>query len=114
MDLVLFRLSRGFAIDWIVEVHALSAVPPPVAVYEVNAGAQDPEDHCGNDRNCMYLTYSREGHVNTWLTGGGMIEKTEKMTKLERDRIETNDSTREHMRSKGKLNRYKKMRDRKG
>ncbi len=50
-----------FAVDGVVEVHAFGAVPPPVAVNEVNAGTHHSEDHCGNNRNCMCLTYSREG-----------------------------------------------------
>lgn len=79
MYLVLFRLSCGFAVDWVVEVHAFGAVPPPVAVNKINAGTQHPEDHCGNNRNCMCLTYSVRGHVNTRLTGGGMTDKTARL-----------------------------------
>lgn len=58
VDLVLLALAGGLPIDWVVEVHALGGVAPPVAPDQVDSGADQAEHHCGNDRNCMRLTHS--------------------------------------------------------
>lgn len=58
VDLVLLALAGGFAVDGVVEVHALGGVAPPVAPHQVDRGADQAEHHCGNDRNCMRLTHS--------------------------------------------------------
>lgn len=69
VDLVLLALAGGFAVDGVIEVHALGGVAPPVAPHQVDRGADQAEHHCGNDRNCMRLTHSgrdmgRGGSVN--------------------------------------------------
>lgn len=58
VDLVLLALAGGLAVDGVVEVHALGGVAPPVTPHQVDSGADQPEHHCGNDRNCMRLTHS--------------------------------------------------------
>ena len=58
VDLVLLALAGGFAVDGVVEVHALGGVAPPVPPHQVDSGADQAEQHCGNDRNCMRLTHS--------------------------------------------------------
>lgn len=58
VDLVLLALAGGLAVHGVVEVHALGGVAPPVAPDQVDAGADQAEHHCGNDRNCMRLTHS--------------------------------------------------------
>lgn len=69
VDLVLLALAGGFTVNRIVEVHALGGVAAPVPPHQVDAGADQTEHHCGNDRNCMRLTHSsgdmgRGGSVN--------------------------------------------------
>ena len=39
VDFVIVVL-RGFAVDWVVEVHALGVLAPPVAPDQVSAGAE--------------------------------------------------------------------------
>lgn len=58
VDLVLLALAGGFAVDRVVEVHALGGAAPPVPPHQVDSGADQAEHHCGNDRNCMCLTHS--------------------------------------------------------
>lgn len=58
VDLVVVVLG-GLAVDGVVEVHALGVLPPPVAPDQIAAGAEQADDHCGKDRNCMRLTHSR-------------------------------------------------------
>ena len=58
VDLVVVVLG-GLAVHGVVEVHALGVLPPPVAPDQVAAGADQADDHCGKDRNCMRLTHSR-------------------------------------------------------
>lgn len=58
---------RGFAVNRVVEVHALGVLAPPVPPNQVSAGAEQSNDHCGKDRDCMCLTHTTThgGSVNT-------------------------------------------------
>lgn len=56
--LVLLALAGGLAVHRVVKVHAFGGVAPPVAPHQVDSGADQAKDHCGNDRNCMRLTHS--------------------------------------------------------
>lgn len=67
VDLVVVVL-RGFAVNWVVEVHALGVLAPPVAPHQVAAGAQQSDDHCGKDRDCMCLTHTQQQHTAGALT----------------------------------------------
>lgn len=58
VDLILLALAGGLAVDGVVEVHALGGVASPVTPDQVDPGADQAENHCGNDRNCMRLTHS--------------------------------------------------------
>lgn len=58
VDFVLLALAGGFAVDWVVKVHAFCRVATPVTPHQVDSGADQAEHHCGNDRNCMRLTHS--------------------------------------------------------
>lgn len=51
----------GFAVHWVVEVHALGVLAPPVAPDQVSAGAEQSDDHDRNDypqnSYCDVVTY---------------------------------------------------------
>lgn len=66
VDLVVVVL-RGLAVHGVVEVHALGVLAPPVAPDQVAAGAEQADDHCGKDRDCMCLT-----HTHTTTHGGSV------------------------------------------
>lgn len=58
VDLILLTFAGGLAVDGVVKVHALGRVASPVAPHQVDAGADQAEHHCGDNRNCMRLTHS--------------------------------------------------------
>lgn len=61
----------GFAVHWVVEVHALGVLAPPVAPDQVSTGAEQSDDHCGKDRDCMCLTHTQQQHTAGALTQPG-------------------------------------------
>lgn len=61
----------GFAVHRVVEVHALGVLAPPVAPDQVSAGAEQSDDHCGKDRDCMCLTHTQQQHTAGALTQPG-------------------------------------------
>lgn len=70
VDLVVVILC-GFAVHRVVEVHALGVLAPPVAPDQVSAGAEQSDDHCGKDRDCMCLTHTQQQHTAGALTQPG-------------------------------------------
>lgn len=70
VDLVLLALARGLSVNGVVEVHALGGVGAPVPPHQIDASADQAENHCGNDRNCMYLTH-RGREMGRGEGGGG-------------------------------------------
>lgn len=88
VDLVLLALARGLSVNGVVEVHALGGVGAPVPPHQIDASADQAENHCGNDRNCMYLTHrGREMGRGEWR-GGGSVNKAEQVHGNERHREE--------------------------
>lgn len=71
VNLVLLALARGLAVDRVVEIHALGGVLAIVPPNQVDAGAEQAEDHCGNNRNCMRLTHSGRGRMGGHREDGG-------------------------------------------
>lgn len=67
VDFVVIILC-SFAVHWVVEIHALGVLPPPVAPDQVSAGAEQSNDHCGKDRDCMCLTHTQQQHTAGALT----------------------------------------------
>lgn len=61
----------GFAVHRVVKVHALGVLAPPVAPDQVSAGAEQSDDHCGKDRDCMCLTHTQQQHTAGALTQPG-------------------------------------------
>lgn len=75
VDLVVVVL-RGFAVDRVVEVHALGVFAPPVPPHQVAARAEESDDHCGKDRHDRNdYPQNRHGDVVPYevvITGGSM------------------------------------------
>jgi hypothetical protein len=72
VNLVLFALACGLAVNGVVKVHTLGRVYTIVPPNQVDASAEQTEDHCGNNRNCMRLTHSGRG--KGWGDTGKMEE----------------------------------------
>lgn len=58
----------GLAINGVVEIHALGVLAPPIAPNQVPASAEQSDDHCGKDRDCMCLTHTQQQHTAGALT----------------------------------------------
>lgn len=88
VDLVLLALARGLSVNGVVEVHALGGVGAPVPPHQIDASADQAENHCGNDRNCMYLTHRGREMGRGEGRGGGSVNKAEQVHGNERHREE--------------------------
>lgn len=66
-----FVIFCGFAVNRVVEVHALGVLAPPIAPNQVSAGAKQSDDHCGKDRDCVFNTHTATTHGGSVNTAQG-------------------------------------------